>query len=753
MHRLTGHSTVLVRLMAVGVILAAAGCQGRGDLQRQVNSLLTELQTQDLSARPPTHVKQPTFQPQDRHPPQARVYPSSDHNAGAQFNTKVSTKVDRVGEEYQVNFDNAPIADAAKAILQNILSKAYIVDPRVQGRITLSTGRSVTERELLKVFETSLHMQNAALVKGPDGYRIVPVTEALSGDVGDVKPLRRGEALQPGFGVTVMPLRHISAESMLPLLEGFLARAGSARAEAAGNLILIRGSSEQRGRIVEIIEMFDVNWLKGQSVGIFPLRNANIEDVVGELEQIMQAGQQSLAANTVKFRPIARLNAILVIARRFDNLREAGKWIRRLDKSNSAGVKTYVYRVENGKAGEIADLLNENFGGANVRVKRRRRAVVPGQQSTELAATGAGKNSDNKPQNADNNQTGQSTGQTTTTRSQASRRRWQFARYADPTSAAPEIRIVADETNNTLLIRATRSDYQKVLAVLREIDKAPLQVLINATIAEVTLNDLLRYGVQAYLRSKKGSVGYHPGPVDLTLSPKIPGLNLILGSSLADPRLILDALSNVTAVKVVSSPSVVVVDNHPATLRVGDEVPLATQQAQSVTDPDAPLVNTIQFRETGVILKVTPRINSSGLVTMEVEQEISQVSSSKGAENGSTLTPTISQRKVASTISVYSGQTVVLGGLISEQVNNDRNRVPVLERVPVLGDAVGKTKSDRRRTEIIIFIKPQVIRNSQEAARVSEELRSKLKSMSFDPAPARLRYHRTSTTRRSVKDP
>jgi general secretion pathway protein D len=231
----------------------------------------------------------------------------------------------------------------------------------------------------------------------------------------------------------------------------------------------------------------------------------------------------------------------------------------------------------------------------------------------------------------------------------------------------------------------------------------------------------------------------------LTLAPSFPGLNLLLGAA-GDPRMVLEALAGVTTVKVVSSPSVVVVDNQPATLKVGDEVPISTQQAQNVNDGNAPIINTIRFRETGVILKVTPRVNSSGLVTMDVEQEISQVAGNPDGTSAATLTPTISQRRIASTISVYSGQTVVLGGLISQQDNRDRKSVPLLNRVPLVGDLVGKTTTESRRTELIVFIKPQVIRNSTDHSRVSEEMRDKLRSMTFEPLPRnRLRDWRTHT--------
>ena len=300
-----------------------------------------------------------------------------------------------------------------------------------------------------------------------------------------------------------------------------------------------------------------------------------------------------------------------------------------------------------------------------------------------------------------------------------------------------EVRITANEANNTLLIKAPAREYRKILGILRRIDRPPLQVLINATLAEVTLNDNLKYGVQFYLQKHGGVgglLGFSNGS-QLEITPPVPGLNFIVGS-VTDPKVVIDALATETAVRVVSSPSVVVLHNQQATLQVGDEVPISTRQASSVIDPQAPLVNEIQFKNTGVILKVTPRISSNGLVSMEVEQEISAVSNSVSTGGDSaTLTPTISQRKISSSIAVQSGQMVVLGGLISERIDNQKSHIPILGKIPYLGDVLGgKTDATKARSELIVFLRPTVIRNPEEAGQVAEEMRAGMQSMAPRPA-------------------
>jgi general secretion pathway protein D len=285
-----------------------------------------------------------------------------------------------------------------------------------------------------------------------------------------------------------------------------------------------------------------------------------------------------------------------------------------------------------------------------------------------------------------------------------------------------------------LLIKASGRDLRKILGILRSIDTPPLQVLINATLAEVRLNDNLEYGVQFFLQQnqgKTGTLGFSNGS-QIGIAPSAPGLNFIVGSLVNNPRIILDALAKETSVRIVSSPSVVALHNRPATLTVGDEVPFASRSAVSVISPDAPVVNEIEYKKTGVILTVTPRINSNGLVTMEIEQEISAVARTS---TGDTLTPTINQRKIATTIAVQSGQMVVLGGLISEGLEYEKSSIPVLGKIPYLGDILGgNTLKTKVRTELVIFLQPLVIRDPQDASRAAEEVRARLQSLAPRPA-------------------
>ena len=290
----------------------------------------------------------------------------------------------------------------------------------------------------------------------------------------------------------------------------------------------------------------------------------------------------------------------------------------------------------------------------------------------------------------------------------------------------PGVRITADVSNNSIVVYANEQDYQVIARALTQLDRPRMQVAIDVTIAEVTLKDELDYGVQFFL--SKGAAMNVAG-VTLPITPTLPGFNFVAGN-LASPRVVLNALHQYTDVKILSNPSLVVVDNQPATLEVGDQVPVATGSATVLSANNA-VVNTVDYKNTGIVLNVLPRVNSNGTVLLDIEQEISAVVNnltSGGASSSASLTPTISQRKVKSELSVVSGQTVLLAGLISETQDVAHSGIPVLDQIPLLGNAFSqRNNKNTTRTELILFIRPQIIRNGADASVVAEELRSKMR--------------------------
>jgi general secretion pathway protein D len=637
------------------------------------------------------------------------------------------------GEGYDLNFDNAPITTVAKVILGDILGAGYVIDPRVRGTITLTSGRPVAKSDVLFVLESALRVGSFALVQDAAGYRIVPGGDAAG--TGGIDVAANG-APKAGYGISVVPLRHVSAQTVTKLLEGFATRPGAMRVDSARNMVIIQGIGPERRTAVDTVLSFDTDWMRGQTVGIFPVHHSTPEPIISEIEKIMDTGDGGLNQNLIKFQPIGRMNAILVATNKPALLKTARNWISRLDNSEISSTGVKVYRVRYGDAKHLASILNEMFGGGSSgSIDQATNQIAPGGGiTTTSSGTGSpmspverltGGPSLAKQLAGDNAAPGAGSPALSNPRGNTS--------GSGP--VLPGIRITPDVVNNSLLIYANEENYRIIEGALRQIDRPQLQVAFDATIAEVTLNDSLTYGVQYFLKSSNVGAPADTGSAVSTLSTAanattgaligrvLPGFNLLVGSE-ANPQVVIDALHAVTDVKVLSNPSLVVVDNGVATLQVGDQVPLTTGTATVVTG--GAVVNTINYQNTGIILRVVPRISANNNVRLDIEQEISNVST---ASTTGTLTPTISERKVKSTLTVADGQTVLLAGLISETQNGTRNGIPLLDQLPgYLGDAFSHQNKTKTRTELIIFIRPQIIRDSIDAHLVAEELRAKLKA-------------------------
>jgi general secretion pathway protein D len=670
------------------------------------------------------------------------------------------------GEGYELNFENTPITTVAKVVLGDIMGLGYTIDPRVQGTVSLASGRPVPKGDILFVLENALRVSNVVMVRDARGYRLIPAAEAVgTGTVDTGNP-------EAGYGVSVVPLQYVSAPTVLKLLDSFATKPGMVRADPSRNLVLIQGNGAERRSGIDTVLTFDQDWMKGQAVGIYPVRNSAPEPVVAELEKIMDTGEGGLTQNLVKLQPIARQNAIMVVTRKPELLRTAATWITRLDNSDAASTGVKVYRVRYGDAKELAAMLNDMFvgrgGGATFDSPTNQ--LAPGSGVTAVSSGGAGGLGGGAGGVGGAGGTAGGAGLSSTFSG-----RQQLAAAIGGGGGTPAgagggfgvpgaggglggpatasalanqpgggglgtgglgggggggaailqgVRITPDVSNNSLLIYANRENYRIIERTLRELDRPPMQVAIEATIAEVTLNNNLAYGVQVFLQSSDLGLGRNKGSIDLVNlaaaipARSLPGFNFLVGSE-TTPRVILSALQTVTDVKVLSNPSLVVLDNRVATLQVGDQIPVTTQSAVSVQVPTAPIVNNIDYRNTGIILRVQPRISSNGNVLLDIEQEISNPS-------GGGLTPTISQRRVKSTISVASGQTVLLGGLIREQVEKDKSGLPLLDRLGPLGELLGDNHGSLQRTELIMFIRPQIIRSTVDAHQVAEELRTRM---------------------------
>ena len=628
---------------------------------------------------------------------------------------------------FTVNVDQASVGEAAKLILGETLGYNYTIDPRVQGTVTLVSNRPLSTRELLSAFEASLRLSNAVLIQSEGVFKIVATQEVLDGEMGTAD---FGKGISPGYGVNAIPLRYVAAANIMELVDTFIARTVSVRASKVGNMILIRGPAAERRALVEVVLSFDVDWMKSQSSSIATLENARAEEVGTRLQQIFAEDSAASGPNALKVIPVPSINGLIVIANDKGKVQRAITWIRRLDRESINAPNYYVYAVQNGNSVELARILNSTFGsgadaGPTAEVAPNQRttdvSMEPGASDSQQQQTPGGDGMQPPPPDPQSGDSGLTTGSTSPDAAQD-----QGTSFGGSASGT---RITANPANNTIVIRATPQEYRKILATLRQIDASPTQVLINTTIAEVSLNDQLRYGVQAYFDGQDAGFifnGNKPGAGSAVISPQLPGMNFLVGG-ISDPKVVIDALSGITNVRVVSSPSLLVLENETATIKVGDQVPILTQTSQTTGGNP---IESYEYRDTGVILKVKPRVSAAGVVTIELGQELSKTDEAAAA--GAAKNPTFSQRSISSKVQVNDQQTVLLGGLISGSEERGRNTVPGADKVPLLGKLVGTTNNVARRTELIIFITPKIIRNGEEAARESQQLREKMKNLNFN---------------------
>ncbi len=631
-----------------------------------------------------------------------------------------------------LNFVNAKIAEVVRAVLGGILKRNFVVDSSIKGSITLQTSRPIPRAAVLGALENALDVAGAAMVPSAGIYRIVPRSKAPSQGApttiaGD------GPGLRAGFAIRIVPLKFVSAAEMAEILKPLAFKGTIVRVDSSRNLLILAAPAPEIQALEDMITVFDVDWLAGLSLAMIPLEYVNPEVLVKEIAEVLGKDKDSPLKGVLRFVPMTRLNAVLVITTQKAYLRRAEIIIAKLDQGGSGTERQlFVYRVQNADAGEIANTLGQLFGATGRAPSDLRGALAPqldaarvkikpyGQTSSTASST-ASRPADTQAQGT----TGTGAGRTPRAAGKPSAR----TTAAFTINGADQIRIVADKTNNAILVWATPVDYRMVVSVLRKLDQVPLQVLIEATIAEVTLNETLRYGVQWFFKYGDSELGLNSvatATAASAIAPTLPGFSYFLTGT--NVKAVFDALESVTDLNIISSPQLMVLDNQTAELQVGDQVPVLTQKlstADTGGETVAVITESVEYRDSGIILRVTPRVNSGGLVTMRIEQEASLIA--KTAEP--TLTPTIQQRRISSTVAVQSGETVVLGGLIQDSRDRKETGIPFLRDIPILGFFFGGKESDKKRTELLVLITPRAVRNQREVRQVTEELRKRLRAV------------------------
>jgi general secretion pathway protein D len=650
-------------------------------------------------------------EPVDNTPPlemtrtKSELYPATSE---AVSSTTLSNKKNKSTSKgsYSLNFDDADLAEVAKTILSDSLGENYVLSPEVKGKVTLQTTQALTKEELLPTLEMVLRMNNAALVKDGNIYHIEPAANALySSD------LSIGSNIA-GYQTKVIPVRNVAADEISKLLKPLVQEKTILQVDNDRNILVVSGTGDEVQRVLEMVGAFDTDVLRGRSFALFTLAHAEPETVIKELEAVFNDKSGDKDAGFFRFIVIERLNAILAITHQPRYLSEIESWVLRLDKANTAsGGSVNVYKVQHVDAVELADTLNEIFNNAAPK-KNKAASVAPGQELAEISSNTPPPDTKSPSSTATS---GQPTGDATV-------------------SDVGEVRIISDEPNNSLIIVATAQEYEHILPVITQLDAMPLQVLIDATIVEVDLKNDLKYGLQwSFDTGNFHDLLSNIGSGDLKGIGPVTGYSLFYSGGAA--KAVLNALASKSEINVIASPSLMVLNNQEAFINVGDKVPIATSQStntnsvnvtQNLVTPNttsAIVSNNIQMLDTGITLKIKPRVNAGGLVLMKIEQEANQaVATTTSALNS----PTIQQRKINSSIAVKNGETIVLGGLIREDTSSGLTGMPILSDIPFIGSLFGTTTKNKDKTELVILITPRIVGNEQNARDVTNEFKRKL---------------------------
>lgn len=630
-------------------------------------------------------------------------------------------------------FERAPIAAVAEAVLRDGLGAFYTIDPAVQGDVTLRTARALKREDVVAALDRALWLSGAALIENRDGTFTITTSEKAPALA---PPARLAAARTRGGGVVIVPLQWTSAESMASIIEGFGRKTSVLKVDGQRQLLVLQGDERSLDVLLETIDMFDVDWLESADFAFYELKWTDPDSLIEELRALM-GGENGPIGKQVEFVSLPRLRGLVVITKRPERQQGIGEWIDRLDKpaKGSTGRRIFHRWVINQEATSIAQTINDLFGQGSFSQASQQDSNQG--EASDASSNRNGSNQDTLGNSASQNSNSDTKGGTQT-RSSTS------GQAGDGSSGAAEnsqsgqgtssnqqgLRITADKASNALLIYATDDEFQQIDDVVGLLDLAADQVMIEATIAEVVLNDQLKYGVQWFLNTRDGgNVAFSSGR-DSTAPSAFPGFSYRFVGTNA--RAVLNALSEVTDVTVVSTPQIMTLDNKTATLQVGDQVPVITQSAQGTTTADARVVNTVQYRDTGVLLTVTPRIGQGDTVQIDAAQEVSEVAatSSSGIDS-----PTIQQRRFQSTVSIRNGETVALGGLIRTRQSMGDTRVPLLGSAPVIGPLFRTRDRSVRRTELIVFLTPTIVRNSQDAMSVTDDLRAKMRRLKQNGLP------------------
>lgn len=634
---------------------------------------------------------------------------------GERINTRVAATPAPdlpVGGEATFNFEGESLHAVVKAILGDLLQQNYVIAPGVQGTVTLATPQPVSAAQALSLLEMVLGWNNARLVWTDGRYNVVPGDQAVAGNLA---PRTGPPANARGFELRAVPLQFISAMEMEKILKPYARNGAVLQVDPSRNLIVVGGTRAELENYLRTVEIFDVDWLAGMSVGVFPVQSAEIDKIVTQLEKLFGEQEKSPLAGMFRFLPAESSNAIIVITPQPKYLRDIREWIEKLDMAGE-GSRLFVYEVKYMKAADLATQLGSVFG-INVSTPSSGRAeLAPGLTPVDIGnvARPAEQVSQPPPPPA------ATTGGTS----------------AGSGLPGGEMGISAVEENNALLVRASPAQWESIRRAIDRIDLMPAQVHIEAQVLEVSLTGNLSYGVSWFfdnaidddlrgIAQARGSLGTYAG----SLAPAAGGAGSALNWTWLgrDAQAVINALDAASDVRILSTPSLFVRNNVEATLNVGQNIPVAsTSFNPGVGTPGSGdnVISTVQYITTGTKLAVKPRISANGMVFMEIDQEISSPGDAGVGGN-----PQVNSRTLTTEAVVRDGETVMLAGLITDNATLGRSGLPGLSRVPVLGGLFGRQTQGTSRSEVVVLITPRVVRHPDDARRYTDEYGERFRAL------------------------
>jgi general secretion pathway protein D len=672
--------------------------------------------------------------------PQAGAAAQTSYGQVASVRQPAGFSVTTAAGDVSLEFADTDIREVVAQILGSILHVNYTIDPAVRGTVTLRTAAPLARAQLIPALETLLSQNGATMVQAGDLYRVLP-SAAMPG-IAASGPATAGAA--------VVPLRYAQPDDLVKALQPFVGAGGRVVAVPGSNALLISGEPDARNSLIELVRAFDVDTLAGQSYALLPVTSGGARDFATQLQEALRSQGGSGLANQVRVVPMDRVDAVLVIGSRPGYIESARRIYALVEAARRSTVRSwYVYYLQNSRSNDVAYVLQRAFTPNNVTAQptseKQPGATAPGMAtqiqsgSAGTAATsgtatpglgttpgasgtgglgGLGAGSAATPPPASSDQSAQVT---------ASPLLGGLGQGNGSETDADAMRIVPNPQNNAVLIYGTREEEDTVVAMLRKIDILPLQVRIDAIVAEVNLNDALQYGTQYYF--KQGGLN---GVLTAAFNTNIPGF-FVAGNNSA--QIAISALQAVTEVHVLSSPQLLVLDNQPARLEVGDLVPYLTSSSQGTLVAGSPVINSIAYQQTGVILDVTPRVNGGGLVTLDISQEVSEIDPT--VTTTGITSPAFSDRTVHSRVVVQDGQTIGLAGLIQDSSSKSNSGFPWIKDIPLLGALFGQQNNSRTRTELLILVTPHVMHDQRDARDLTEDLREHLSGAAAIPAELR----------------